>query len=251
MKRIILIGLILLFLPASGLAIGLEAGIGAWNQDPGGYVSYKPLTAADRLDIDKDLKYDKEIKAFGRLKIDMPLVIPNIYLMATPSKFSGRGVKNVEFYFGGTKFTLGVPFDSEVQLHHYDIALYYGIPGLKTLTLGVLNAEVGINARIIDFSAKVVQSTTSASKSATLVVPMVYAGLQVSPLKLIKVEGEFRGIAYGSNHYYDIIGRLKVRPFGPLFIAGGYRYEDMKIDYQEILSEVKLKGPFVEAGIEF
>lgn len=242
-----------LFVPAVAGAIGIEASIGAWNQDPEGYVSYKPLTSTDRLDIDQNLNYDKETKVFGRLKIDMPLVIPNIYLMATPSRFDGRGQKDVSFKFGDKTFNANVPFDSEVQLDHYDIALYYGIPGLKTLTLGILNIELGLNARIIDFYAKVDQPSTglSASKSATIPVPMVYAGIQVKPIDLLKIEGELRGIAYSSNHYYDIIGRLKVSPFGPLFIAGGYRYEDVKIDYSDIESEFKLKGPFLEAGIEF
>lgn len=242
-----------LFVPAVAGAIGIEASIGAWNQDPEGYVSYKPSSSTDRLDIDQNLNYDKETKVFGRLKIDMPLVIPNIYLMATPSRFDGRGQKDVNFKFGDKIFNANVPFDSEVQLDHYDIALYYGIPGLKTLTLGILNIELGLNARIIDFYAKVDQPSTglSASKSATIPVPMVYAGIQVKPIDLLKIEGELRGIAYSSNHYYDIIGRLKVSPFGPLFIAGGYRYEDVKIDYSDIESEFKLKGPFLEAGIEF
>lgn len=256
MKRrlIYLMVIVSLFIPAIAGAIGIEASIGGWNQDPEGYVSYKPLpTSPGRLDIDKDLNYDKETKVFGRLKIDMPLVIPNIYIMATPSRFEGRGQKNVNFSFGGTQFSGNIDFDSEVQLDHYDIALYYGIPGLKTLTLGILNVELGLNARIIDFYAKVDQPATnlSASKSATIPVPMVYAGLQIKPIDLLKIEGELRGITYGSNHYYDIIGRLKVSPFGPLFIAGGYRYEDIKIDYSDIESELKLKGPFLEAGIEF
>ncbi len=252
MKRLIyIISLLTLFVPAIASAIGIEASIGAWYQDPEGYVSYKPLTSSDRLDIDQNLNYDKETKVFGRLKIDMPLVIPNIYFMATPSRFDGRGQK-ASFNFGGKSFTSD-PFDSEVQLDHYDIALYYGIPGLKTLTLGILNVELGLNARIIDFYAKVDQPTTgiTASKSATIPVPMVYAGVQIKPVDLLKIEAEVRGIAYSSNHYYDIIGRLKVAPFGPLFIAGGYRYEDIKMDYSDIESELKLKGPFLEAGIEF
>lgn len=242
-----------LMIPGIASAIGIEASIGAWNQDPEGYVSYKATGTSDRLDIDQNLNYDKETKAFGRVKIDMPLVLPNIYFMATPSKFDGRGKKDVSFKFGDKTFNASVPLDSEVQLDHYDIALYYGIPGLKTLTLGILNVELGLNARIIDFSAKVDQPSTgiSASVSKTIPVPMVYAGVQISPVDLLRIEGEFRGIAYSSNHYYDVIGRLKVRPVGPLFIAGGYRYEDVKIDYSDIESEFKLKGPFLEAGIEF
>lgn len=255
MKRIVylvtVVAIMALSVPAISHAIGLEASIGGWAQDPEGYVSYKALTYADRLDIDQNLKYDKETKVFGRLKIDMPLMLPNIYLMATPSRFDGIGQKDISFNFGGKTFQKDVSFNSEVQLDHYDIALYYGIPGLKTLTLGILNVELGLNARIIDFFAKVEQLTISASKRATIPVPMVYGGIQVSPVDLLSVEGEFRGIAYSSNRYYDIIGRLRVKPFGPLFIAGGYRYEDIKIDYSDIESRVKLKGPFLEAGIEF
>ncbi|MEW6215806.1 MAG: TIGR04219 family outer membrane beta-barrel protein [Nitrospirota bacterium] len=254
-KAIIFIGvLFLLITPSVAGAIGFEAAIGAWNQDPEGYVSYKPITAVDQLDIDRDLKYDKETKVFGRLKVDMPLVLPNIYIMATPMKFeSDKGQKDVTFSFGGQTFTASVPFTSKVQLDHYDIAFYYGVPFLKTATLGKLNAEIGINARIIDFKAEVNQPTTglSASKSTTIPVPMVYVGVQLKPISLIAIEAEARGIAYSSNHYYDFIGRLKIKPAGPIFIAGGYRYEDIKIDYNDILSEVKIKGPFVEAGIEF
>ena len=238
--------LALLLTPAVSLAIGIEGSIGVWNQDPEGYISYK----GDSLDVDRDLRYDKKTKAFGRVKIDLP-ILPNIYLMATPSKFSGRGQKDVNFRFGDQNFTLNVPFDSELKIDHYDVALYYGVPGLRLLTAGILSAELGLNARIIDFSAKVVQGQTSASKSATIPVPMVYAGVQISPIKLVGLEGELRGISYGSNRYYDVIGRLKVRFFGPAFVAGGYRYEELKIDYSGIRSEIKLKGPFVEAGLQF
>jgi len=239
--------LTLLLAPAVSLALGIEGAIGVWRQDPGGYISYK----GDRLDVDGDLRYGKKTKVFGRVKVDMPLILPNIYLMATPSKFSGRGQKNVNFRFGDQNFTLNVPFDSELKIDHYDVALYYGVPGLRLLTAGILSAELGLNARIIDFSAKVVQGQTSASKSATIPVPMVYAGVQISPIKLVSLEGEFRGIAYGSNRYVDTIGRLKVRFFGPAFVAGGYRYEELKIDYSDVRSKVKIKGPFVEAGLQF
>ena len=241
--------LTLLLAPAVSLAIGIEGSIGVWNQDPEGYISYK----GDSLDVDRDLRYDKKTKPFGRVKIDAPLILPNIYLMATQSKFSGRGQKDINFRFGNQNFNANVPFDSELKIDRYDVALYYGVPGLRLLTAGILNVEFGLNARIIEFSAKVVQpqTNTSASKSATIPVPMVYAGVQISPVGLVSLEGELRGIGYGSNRYVDAIGRLKVRFFGPAFVAGGYRYEELKIDYSDIRSKVKVKGPFVEAGLQF
>jgi outer membrane protein len=197
--------------------------------------------------------YDSEWQVMGRLKIDVP-ILPNIYLMATPMKFDGQGQKNVQFKFGGETFNASVPFYSEVQLDHYDVALYYGIPFLGIATLGKLNAEVGLNLRIIDFSAKVEQSTLGRSESVskTIPVPMIYAGVQIKPIGLIALEAEGRGIAYSSNAYYDLIGRIKVKPFGPVFVAGGYRYEKIKIeDISDIYSDIEFSGPFVEVGVSF
>jgi hypothetical protein len=37
-------------------------------------------------------------------------------------------------------------------MDHYDVALYYSIPFLKTATLGIFNIEAGLNARIFDLS---------------------------------------------------------------------------------------------------
>ncbi len=181
----------------------------------------------------------------GRLKIDMPSILPNIYLMATPSRFEAIGQKDTSFTFGGQTYQANVPFYSKTRLDHYDIALYYGIPGLKKLTNGVLSAELGLNVRIMDLYAKVEQSQNniSESKSLTVPIPMLYTGLQIRPVNLLSMEGELRGVAYNSNHYYDLIGRLKVKPVKYVFLAGGYRYQELKIDVSDVKSKVKLKGP--------
>ncbi|RME66161.1 MAG: TIGR04219 family outer membrane beta-barrel protein [Nitrospirae bacterium] len=235
------------------MAIGLEAAVGYFYQSPSGTVAYKPVSGVDNLDLESDMGYDSEWQATGRLKIDVP-ILPNIYLMATPMKFDGQGQKNVSFKFGDQTFNASVDFSSEVQLDHYDVALYYGIPFLGMATLGKVNAEVGLNLRIIDFSAKVEQPTLGRSESVskTIPVPMIYAGVQLKPISLIAIEAEGRGIAYNSHSYYDLIGRLKVKPFGPVFVAGGYRYEKIKIeDISDIYTDVEFSGPFVEVGVSF
>lgn len=229
-------------------AIGLEAAVGVWSQDPKGDLGYKGTP----LSLENELKYDTETQFSGRIKIDMPLIIPNIYLMATPMKFDGTGQKNMNFTFGDKTFNGAADFTSETKLDHYDLALYYGIPFLKTATLGKLNAEVGLNIRLIDFEAEIAQSGIGTeSKTATLPIPMVYVGLQFKPLSSLSIEGEARGVAYSDNHYYDLIGRLKFKFLGPAFAAGGYRYEDLKIDEEDIRADVTFSGPFAEIGVEF
>jgi outer membrane protein len=241
--------LCLFAIPCTSFAWNVEGAVGYWMQMPSGTLEYKPVSSIDTLDIKSDLKYDTKYQPYARIKADLPLFLPNIYIMATPMYFNGSG--NKSFSFGGYSFTGA--FESRLKLDHYDLALYYSLPFLKKATLDVLNVEIGINARVIDFEARVTElsSGTSVSKSLTIPVPMVYLGMQVKPVKAISIEAEARGIAYGSSHYFDIIGRAKVTVYGPVFVAAGYRYEKVKIDVSDVKADIDFSGPFVELGLAF
>lgn len=238
--------------PVAG-AFGIEAAIGGWWQSPGGTFSYKKVSETDDLDLERDLGYDDETRLTGRVKVDMPLLFPNIYLMVAPMKFDGTGQKDVSFKFGDMIFNASVPFTSDLTLDHVDIAFYYGIPFLKTATAGMLNVELGLNVRIIDLSAKIRQDASGIEESAdqTLPVPMVYLAAQLQPLKKLALEGEIRGISYSGNDYYSVIGRLRYDFFGPLFAAGGYRYDKFEIDEEDVIADVDFSGPFLEMGFKF
>ncbi len=238
--------LIILF-SSYGFCLGIEAALGIWNQDPSGYISYK----GESLSVENDLNYSSENRIMTRLKIDMPLFIPNIYFMYTNMNFKETGEKTVDFTYGDVNFRGNVPFNSDVQLDHYDIALYYGIPFIKTATLGRLNIDVGLNCKIVDFKGEITQDSLGykSSKSATIPIPMLFLAVQVKPVKYLHLETEGRGIAYGGSSYLDIIGRIRINPFGPVFVTGGYRYEKIKIDYADIDTKIEFKGPFVEIGV--
>lgn len=258
MKRFLygalLLCLSMLAVPYSAFAFfGLEAGVGYWQQTPSGTLAYKGISAADTLDLKNDLNYSSKGQAFVRVKAELPLILPNIYFMATPMSFDGTGTKNVSFSYGGQTFNANVPIQSKVKLDHYDVALFYPVPFLKLATLGKLNAELGLNIRNINFEGSVSQETLnySASKSLSIYLPMVYAGIQVKPISLFSIEAEFRGIALGQNHYYDYLGRVKIHPLPLVFIAGGYRSEDIKIDQSDVNTAITFSGPFGELGLSF
>ena len=262
MKRnFILLVMFLIFaltlVPQMSSALGLEIGVGYFRQDISGDIAYKPLSIIDTLDVEKDLGYDEEDKLFARVKAELPLLLPNIYFMVTPTKFEGTGSKTQNFTFGDITFDVTLPFDSELQMDLYDICFYYPIPFIETATLGKVNVELGLNLRIVDLDATVTGvdavggGTVTESVSEIIPVPMLYAGIQFKPIDFINVEAEVRGIAYSSNHYYDIIGRVKIRPMGPVFIAGGYRLNDIKTDYSDVEASIKLRGPFIETGVMF
>ena len=255
MKKIILLFgiLFMLSLPGTSFGFGFEFSLGAWYQQPSGTLSFDKTTNADDLDLEDDLGYDDKWQPIGRLKIDMPFLIPNIYLMYTPMKWDETSSKNVAFSFGGKNFDADVDFDSELKMNHLDAALYYGIPGIRTATADVLNIDLGLNFRLLDFRAEIEQDDIGQKESESyfLPIPMLYAGMQIEPLNWIALDLEGRGIYYSNNHYVSLIGRLKVMPFGPLFVAGGYRYDNIKIDYQDVDVDADFKGPFAEVGFDF
>jgi outer membrane protein len=244
-----ILSILLFVIPGRVLAAKFELAAGIWSQNPSGDFSYK----GDSLNVKDDLGFGEETKFLGRAKIEILLGLPSLYLMVTPMKFDGAESINEQFIFNNETFQANIPFTSSLQFDQYDVALYYGLPFLKMATAGVFNIDLGIGAKIIDSKAVIDQPDTgvSGSKSLTIGVPTVYVGVQANPVKLLGFEAEGRAGIYNSNHYYDLIGRLKIRPVGPLFIAGGYRYEEVKLDASGVKGKVTFKGPFVEAGLEF
>ena len=148
-----------------------------------------------------------------------------------------------------------MPLSAKITLNQYDVGLYYGLPFIKTGTLGKLNVDLGLNIRIADFEATVKGTSggvsVAESESLTLPVPMLYLGVQFMPIEALSFEAEGRGIAVGDNKFYSLIGRVRYSFAGPLFVAGGYRFDKVEIDESDVVAEIEFKGPFVEMGLKF
>ena len=252
-KNFLILWLIFVFsLPLCVYGLGLELAVGGWQQNPKGDLSYDSIDIDNTIDLEQDLDYEKENRISGRLKLCLP-VIPNIYLMATPMEFDEAGIKSVDFTFGDQSFQADIDFESKLILNHIDVALFYALPFIPTATNKVLNIEIGLNTRIIDFKVEIEQPETGLEESEeyTVPIPMAYLAAQIIPFERIALEAEARGLTYSSNHIYSLIGRLKLKLFGPLFIAGGYRYDKIEIDEEDVEVDVCLSGPFVETGFQF
>lgn len=236
-------------LPGASSAAGIEVALGGWSQDPNGDISYK----GDSLSLDRDLGYGGKTRFFGRAKIETPLFFPNVYLMATPMKFEGTGSLNIPFVFGNQTFNAKIPFSSTFRLDHYDVALYYGLPFIKTATAGKLNIDAGIDIRILDLSTSLAQSTLNIRESKNFMqpIPMVYVGAQLKPAAKLSLEAEIRAIAFNSNHFYDLIGRVKYKVIGPAFVSAGYRHESFALSSEGVKADERFGGPFAEVGVEF
>jgi outer membrane protein len=235
-RSLFMVGLIVLWAASANtaFAFGIEVAGGGWSASPNGYLAYDTILPNDKLDLEEDLDYGTELSPFARIKIDMPMLLPNIYVMGTVLKYEETTSLPMNFNFGDDTFSGNVSFKSKLKLNHLDVALFYGIP-------------------IVDFEAEIDQPDTGLKEKQSYIVPIptVYLGAQVKPLDWLAVEGEARGIVFSDNWHYSVIGRLKIKPIGPLFVAGGYRYDKIKFDEQDIKVDADFSGPFAEVGVEF
>lgn len=248
------IAVLALLLPVRAAALPLfdiEGAVGGWRVSPSGGMAYEGET----LDLEDDLNFDDGDEIFGRLKINTPSIIPNLYLMATPLEYEEKTTRTKSFKFGGKEFKQDIDFKSRLTLDHYDVGLFYNVPLLESLTLDRLNLEVGLNARILDAEAEVEQEAEGQrlyeKESATIPVPMIYLGLGVYPVERFGLEAEVRGMSYSDYEILSMIGRVKVKALGPVFVSGGYRYDTYDIEDDDLIVDVDFSGPFLETGVSF
>ncbi|MCX7761190.1 MAG: hypothetical protein N2Z81_08390 [Hydrogenothermaceae bacterium] len=176
-------------------------------------------------------------------------------------EFSGTGNITKDITYNDKTYQANTKVDSKVKLDRFDIGLYGNLPFVKTATAGILDPELGVDVRVINFKGSITGTekntglTETASKSATVPIPLLYAGLGVnipqSPIP-ISLVGELRGISYSKAKYYDYSVELKVTPVKPLYISAGYRYEKLKIDtISDLYTNITVKGAFFTVGAKF
>ncbi|MEO2068478.1 MAG: TIGR04219 family outer membrane beta-barrel protein [Desulfurobacteriaceae bacterium] len=258
MRKILLASSLALILSTVANAMPLlkiEGGVGVIPENISGSFGYKNTA----VDVKDTLNLDGETSFYGWAKIEHPIpLIPNFKIEAHPTKFEGSGEVTQTFTFGDQTFSASSPIKTELQLNQYDLTAYWGVPflGLLSLgTLGLLDLEVhfGLNLKYIDGYAMVEIEGTDTKEDTNFSIPLPMAcgevGVKVGP---VKTEVEAKWIGYSGNQFLDATGKVTYSPFPLTFIGVGYKYQNIKIDdISDIYSDIKIKGPFVEAGLRF
>ncbi|WP_022846462.1 TIGR04219 family outer membrane beta-barrel protein [Desulfurobacterium sp. TC5-1] len=228
----------------------IEAGAGAVQEQPSGWINYQ----GTNVDVKDDLNLGDETKPFGWVRIEHPIpLIPNVKIEATKYDFTGSGTITQTFQFAGKTFTASADIDSELRLDQYDLTLYWGVPFLGLATLGTTHINFGLTLKYIDGYASVKSSTLGFDESTDFQVPlpMLYGqgDFGVGP---VRVNAELKWIGYSGNQFIDAKAEVRYSPIPLLFIGAGYRYENLKIDdIEDVSSDIKIKGPYLEAGLSF
>jgi len=177
-------------------------------------------------------------------------------------EFDGVGRYSTTLTFGDVDFQANVDLDTYIKVDHYDVGLYYNVPLVGTATAGLLDPELGVNIRILDFEGSITgrenitNQVKTESTSATIAVPMAYASLGIN-LPVVSLIGEFRGITYAGSYYYDVTAEVRAKPISipalaGVFVGAGYRYEVLKLeDVADVTAEFKISSLFAGVGVSF
>ena len=218
------------------VGFGGGVGFGMWNAGATGDIAYGSGTPTV-VDMEDTLGLEAENNNYMWAYFEHPIpVVPNIRVEQTAFFNEGTETLTVGSSFGGQTFTGKTK--SELQLNQTDAILYWGIPGLNTLTLGILDFDFGLALKQFDGYLKMTETSTNTTEEADLSFPMplVYLRLMVNiPVIDLGIEAQSKTFSYGGVSYgdtriglsYELPIPIPIVSFG---IEGGLRTQNFVID---------------------
>jgi hypothetical protein len=114
--------------------------------------------------------------------------------------------------------------------------------------------NLGLIAKVkyVDGNVELRNSTNTETRDFKAPIPMVGVAAGVGFLEnMVRADARVAGIAYSGDHLFegDVYASFAPVPF--FRVQGGYRLIDFKIDEDDILAKLKLKGPYIGAQLSF
>ena len=233
----------LVSLPLTSMAdtLSVTIGGGMWQEEPGGYFrsDVDPLN----VDVKDDLFWQEEDQGYLFITFEhfVP-IIPNFRIMTTSLDHSGSG--NASFVLNGQTFTGDV--SSSGSFDQTDITAYWEVLD------NVVSLDLGVTAKLLDFSYSVSSATESTSDSLSATIPMLYGLVGASPLPGLFLGVEGNWIGYDGNSLTDFTAKVSYTTDFFLGIEGGYRSQTYELDDVDgYFGKLEFKGPFIGAYLKF
>jgi len=233
-------------------APGFEAGVRGiyWFPDLSAKVqTFEPPPAGTKVDAKDDLGVGDENFPSG----EAFLRIGRFHLRAgfTPLSFDGNRTLTDTIVFNGQTFSV-----SQNVLSSLDVKMYDGEIQVDLLRPDLVAASFSLGlvakVKIVDGEVELRSVATTERKDFQAPVPMIGAAVGVGLLKdMLRADARAAGIAYSGNRLFEADGWLSFVPFPFFRVQGGYRWIDLKVDEDDVVAELTLKGPYVGAQISF
>lgn len=243
----------LLTLPSIAAAdtIGFFVGAGTFDAEFSGTFKNSDTNGED-IDLEDDLGLDDDSASYIYIAIEHPIpVLPNIKLARTELDQSGTNTIDRNIEFDGVTYTVGATVESDIDLSHTDVTLYY------ELLDNWVNLDLGLTVRQFDGEIKLVGesggSTQTAQEDLDYPIPMLYAKGQFDlPFTGLYAAVEGNWIGYSGNVFFDAIGKIGYETSIGFGVEAGLRSITLEIDDEDdVEADMDFSGLYLAAHYHF
>ena len=198
------------------------------------------------ISIQDDLGIDDDSSNFIYFGLEHPLpVLPNIRLQRTDIGFAASNEITAQIDFEGEIFTVGETVNSNADLTHTDVTLYWEVVDL------IAELDLGITARIFDGVFELESDTVgSVQEDFDDPIPMLYARAGVNlPFTGLSLSLAAHGISFDDDVLYDATARVNYESKFGLGVEAGYRVLELEIDDEDVFADFSIDG--VYAGLSY
>lgn len=240
----------------AGAIVDIEVGAGSWMAETSGGFKYK---GGDSFDMKDTLGIDDSTNTYFYADFNhfVPL-IPNLRLENQAlTQDATKQISNLNFgsqsYNGSTKTNL--------DLSQTDYILYWGIPGLKLLSAGILDVKWGLNLK--QFDGYIELNETNAGKTRAnldFLVPMGYLAAKINPPFIpASIEASTKVISYKGSSLDDTMVKASFNlpipvPLIDFKLDVGYKTQTLDLDddlSDDFNGKIENKGMFAGISAKF
>lgn len=252
----------------AGMVIDIQAGVGVWQPELTGHVAYGTDNIRTKLELDDNLKIEDTNSNFNNNYVYIDIdhfipILPNLRLERLNYSTKGDATLTNSANFGDISFSNGNAVTTEVDMVQNDVILYWGIPGLNTLSAGILDVDFGLMAKQLDGYYSIYETSNSANGDKVnfdVWIPMGYLAVQVDvPFLPLELEVSTKMISYEDSEISDNMAKASLALPIPIPLIDtkldiGYREQTLKIDPNLIGNfdaDIKAKGIFFGLSAKF
>ena len=237
--------------PAMALP-GFEAGVRGMYWFPDLAATAQTTTAGiteTKFDVKDDLGVGDENFPSGEAFLRFGRV--TFRLGYTPIRFDGNKNLTDNVTFNGQTFTATTNVISRLDIDMLDADLQVDIFRHDLIAAGFY---LGLIAKVKYVDGEVELKSPVLTEKQDFQAPIPMIGLAAGAgfaNNLVRVDARVTGMAYSGNHLYEADAFASLCPFPFFRIQGGYRYIELKVDEDDLVADLKLKGPYVGAQLSF
>jgi outer membrane protein len=221
---------------------GIYAGAGSWQGEYSGSAG-KPSASLD------ELGFDDKNNTFYYIALEHPIpLIPNIKLQQNDISSSQTGTLSGDFSLDKITYPAGTTVATDFDLSYTDAVLYYEFLD------NWLNLDLGLTIRKYSGELQAQAANVRESVDVDVTLPLVYARFQFDlPFTGFSAGVEANLIKYKDNTVSDYSAKVSYM-FDSVMDLGvelGYKTASIKIDEDDVNTDIELKGPYAAAIFHF